>query len=284
MKTLKQKGKDIVWVVAGNAVLALAVSMFILPYDILSGGVAGIAVALQPLIPLPVTLMVNILVVGLFVIGACFLGKEFAMKTILSSLIYPVFLTFFSGRVPILDLDPILASLYGGLLGGMGVGMALRTGASTGGMDIPPLIVHKLTHIEIAKLVLITDALTVLLGAFTYGLEAVLVGFVSVWASSVAIDKVLMFGGQQAKAIQIISDQYEQIIEQIHSRLERGTTLIEAQGGYTHEKRKIVLVVITKNQYPALMEMVTAIDKKAFVIANDTHEVKGFGFSFEFKV
>ena len=284
MRTLKQKGKDIVWVVAGNAVLALAVSMFILPYDILSGGVAGIAVALQPLIPLPVTLMVNLLVVGLFILGACFLGKEFAMKTILSSLIYPVFLTFFSGRVPVLDLDPILASLYGGLLGGMGVGMALRTGASTGGMDIPPLIVHKLTHIEIAKLVLITDALTVLLGAFTYGLEAVLIGFVAVWASSVAIDKVLMFGGQQAKAIQIISDQYEQIIERIHSELERGTTLIEAQGGYTHEKRKIVLVVITKNQYPALMEMVTAIDKEAFVIANDTHEVKGFGFSFEFKV
>ena len=284
MRTLKQKGKDIVWVVAGNAVLALAVSMFILPYDILSGGVAGIAVALQPLIPLPVTLMVNLLVVGLFILGACFLGKEFAMKTILSSLIYPVFLTFFSGRVPVLDLDPILASLYGGLLGGMGVGMALRTGASTGGMDIPPLIVHQLTHIEIAKLVLITDALTVLLGAFTYGLEAVLSGFVSVWASSVAIDKVLMFGGQQAKAIQIISDQYEQIIERIHSELERGTTLIEAQGGYTHEKRKIVLVVITKNQYPALMEMVTAIDKEAFVIANDTHEVKGFGFSFEFKV
>ena len=284
MRTLKQKGKDIVWVVAGNAVLALAVSMFILPYDILSGGVAGIAVALQPLIPLPVTLMVNLLVVGLFILGACFLGKEFAMKTILSSLIYPVFLTFFSGRVPVLDLDPILASLYGGLLGGMGVGMALRTGASTGGMDIPPLIVHQLTHIEIAKLVLITDALTVLLGAFTYGLEAVLIGFVSVWASSVAIDRVLMFGGQQAKAIQIISDQYEQIIERIHSELERGTTLIEAQGGYTHEKRKIVLVVITKNQYPALMEMVTAIDKEAFVIANDTHEVKGFGFSFEFKV
>jgi len=284
MRTLKQKGKDIVWVVAGNAVLALAVGMFILPYDILSGGVAGIAVALPPLISLPVTLMVNLLVVGLFILGACFLGKEFAMKTILSSLIYPVFLTFFSGRVPVLDLDPILASLYGGLLGGMGVGMALRTGASTGGMDIPQLIVHQLTHIEIAKLVLITDALTVLLGAFTYGLEAVLIGFVSVWASSVAIDKVLMFGGQQAKAIQIISDQYEQIIERIHSELERGTTLIEAQGGYTHEKRKIVLVVITKNQYPALMEMVTAIDKEAFVIANDTHEVKGFGFSFEFKV
>lgn len=284
MKSLKQKGKDIVWVVAGNAVLALAVSMFILPYDILSGGVAGVAVALQPLIPLPVTLMVNLLVVGLFIVGACFLGKDFAMKTILSSLIYPVFLTFFSGRVPVLDLDPILASLYGGLLGGTGVGMALRTGASTGGMDIPPLIVHKLTHIEIAKLVLITDALTVLLGAFTYGLEAVLVGFVSVWASSVAIDKVLMFGGQQAKAIQIISDQYEQIIERIHSELERGTTLIEAQGGFTCEKRKIILVVITKNQYPALMEMVTAIDKEAFVIANDTHEVKGFGFSFEFKV
>lgn len=284
MKEVKQKGKDLIWVIGGNAVLALAVSMFILPYDILSGGVAGVAVALQPLIPLPVTLTVNILVVGLFLIGTVFLGRSFAMKTMLSSLIYPLFLTFFSGRAPVLNLDPILASLYGGLLGGIGVGMALRTGASTGGMDIPPLIVHKLTHIEIAKLVLITDALTVMLGAFTYGLEAVLVGFVSVWASSVAIDKVLMFGGQQAKAIQIISQDYEKIIDRIHKELDRGTTLIEAQGGYTSEKRKIVLVVITKNQYPQLMELVTSIDKEAFVIANDTHEVKGFGFSFEFKV
>ena len=284
MKLLKKNGKDILWVVAGNAVLALAVSMFILPYDILSGGVAGVAVALEPIIPLSTTLIVNILVIGLFILGSLFLGKEFAMKTILSSMIYPVFLTFFSGHVPVLQLDPILASLYGGLLGGIGVGMALRTGASTGGMDIPPLIINKLTHVEISKLVLITDALTVLLGAFTHGLEAVLVGFISVWASSMAIDKILMFGGQQAKAIQIISDHYEQLTELIHSRLERGTTLLEAEGGFTREKRKIVLVVITKKQYPELMEIINSVDKEAFIIANDTHEVKGFGFSFEFKV
>lgn len=278
------KLKDIVLVLLGNFILAIAVSMFILPFDILSGGVAGIAVALQPLIPLPATTIVNGLVVGLFVIGAIFLGKQFAMKTILSSLVYPLFLLILDGQLPILTIDPMLASLYGGLLGGVGVGLALRTGASTGGMDIPPLILHKLTHVEIAKLVLIVDALTVLLGMFTYSIEAVLIGFISVWASSVAIDKVLMFGGQEAKAIQIISADYEEIIEQIHAQLGRGTTLMDAQGGFTKEVRKIVLVVITKNQYPALMELINQIDQDAFVIVNDTHEVKGFGFSFEFKV
>ena len=258
--------------------------MFILPYDILSGGVAGIAVALQPLIPLPVTLMVNLLVVGLFILGACFLGKEFAMKTILSSLIYPVFLTFFSGRVPVLDLDPILASLYGGLLGGMGVGMALRTGASTGGMDIPPLIVHQLTHIEIAKLVLITDALTVLLGAFTYGLEAVLIGFISVWGTSFGIDKMLTLGGGNAKAVQIISEAHAQINAAIQSELDRGTTLSDATGGYTGAPRKVILVVVEKKEYPKLLELVNRIDENAFMITSDATDVHGEGFTLEFKV
>ena len=128
---MKKMVRDLPWVLIGNFMLALAVAMFILPYNILSGGVAGIAVALQPVFHIEPTLMVNGLVLGMFVLGTVFLGKDFAVKTVISSLVYPVYLTIITPFVPLLQLDPILASLYGGLLAGVGIGLVLRTGAST---------------------------------------------------------------------------------------------------------------------------------------------------------
>ena len=243
---MKKMVRDLPWVLIGNFMLALAVAMFILPYNILSGGVAGIAVALQPVFHIEPTLMVNALVLGMFVLGTLFLGKSFAVKTVISSLVYPVYLTIITPFVPLLQLDPILASLYGGLLAGVGIGLVLRTGASTGGMDIPPLIVNKYTGIKISTLVLITDALTVGLGLFTYGLEAVLIGFISVWGTSFGIDKMLTLGGGNAKAVQIISEAHAQINAAIQSELDRGTTLSDATGGYTGAPRKVILVVVKR--------------------------------------
>jgi uncharacterized membrane-anchored protein YitT (DUF2179 family) len=191
--------------VTGNYILALSVGMFILPYNILSGGVAGIAVALQPLVDVSPEVVINILVIGLFVLGAIALGRQFAISTAISSFLYPFMLTFTVKMQYTQALDPILASLYGGLLAGIGVGMVIRSGSSTGGMDVPPLVIHKYTNIEIHKLVLVVDALTVLLGLYAFGLEAVLIGFISVWACAFSLDKILVFGGQQAKAVYIIS-------------------------------------------------------------------------------
>ena len=281
---MKKMIRDLPWVLIGNFMLALAVAMFILPYNILSGGVAGIAVALEPLFHIDPTMMVNALVLGMFVLGTVFLGKSFAVKTVISSLIYPVYLTVITRFVPILELDPMLASLYGGLIGGLGIGMVLRTGASTGGMDIPLLIVNKYTGIKISTLVLITDALTVGLGLFTYGLEAVLVGFISVWGTSFGIDKMLTLGGGNAKAVQIISEAYVQINAAIQSELDRGTTLTDATGGYTGAPRKVILVVVEKKEYPKLLELVNRFDKNAFMITSDATDVHGEGFSLEFKV
>jgi uncharacterized membrane-anchored protein YitT (DUF2179 family) len=110
------------------------------------------------------------------------LGRQFAISTAISSFLYPFMLTFTIRMQYTQNLDPILASLYGGLLAGIGVGMVIRSGSSTGGMDVPPLVIHKYTHIEIHKLVLVVDAITVLLGLYAFGLEAVLIGFISVWA------------------------------------------------------------------------------------------------------
>ena len=212
------------------------------------------------------------------------LGKEFAIKTALSSSAYPIFLSAISNALPVFEIDALLASLYGGLLAGVGIGMVMRTGASTGGMDIPPLIVNKLTGIKISTLVIIIDAITVLLGLATYGLEEVLIGFSSVFATGYVIDKVLVFGGTISKSVQIISSKPNEIMNEIHIKINRGTTLTQAIGGYTNETRQIILVVVSQNQYNQLISIVNQIDSEAFIITTDATSVHGEGFSFGFKV
>lgn len=280
---MNKKIVDIIMVIAGNLLIAFGVSVFILPYNILSGGLAGIGIALYPFTNIEPTVFVNFFTIALFILGAVLLGKEFALKTLISSIVYPVALVLLQGKVHI-QVDPLLASLYGGLLSGFGAGIAMRTGASTGGINVVTMILHKYSNLSLATLVLVLDAVAVGLGLFSMGIEAVLIGFIAVWAGSQAVDKVLMLGLQDAKAVQIISPQYQAISDAIHEKMVRGTTLLHAEGGYSHDERKVVLTVVSKNQYRELTRLVNDIDPNAFIVMSDTNEVKGLGFSYEFKV
>ena len=282
----KEQKKQIVnsiTVVVGTFILAIAVETFIIPYRILSGGVAGIAVALQPLLHVSATLIANSVLIILLIIGGFILGKEFLKNTVLSCIAYPIFTSILSGRVNVV-VDPILASLYGGLIAGAGVGIVLKTGASTGGMDIPPLIINKLTGIKLSTLVLITDFLTVLLGLFVYDLSAVLLGLVSVFATSAAISKVLTINGTVSKAVQIISVKYEDILKEIDAQLERGATLLQGYGSYTGEEKRIILCVVSDRQYGTLIEIVKEIDPSAFIITTDATDMHGEGFTYGFRI
>ena len=275
---------NIILIILGNFILAFSVAVFILPYNILSGGVAGIAVVFNSLMGLNKEIVVNFLVIALFLIGWLILGKEFAIKTFVSSVFYPLFLSLIMDFMPVFEIDSLLASLYGGLIAGVGIGIVMRTGASTGGMDIPPLILNKVTNIKVSTLVIIIDALTVMLGFLAFGLEEILIGFISVFATGYTIDKVLLFGGSISKSVQIISDNSDEIVSAIHNKLDRGTTLTEATGGFTGKKRIVILVVVSQNQYNELIDIVNSIDKEAFVITTDATSVHGEGFSFGFKV
>ena len=282
----KEQKKQIVnsiTVVVGTFILAIAVETFIIPYRILSGGVAGIAVALQPLLHVSATLIANSVLIILLIIGGFILGKEFLKNTVLSCIAYPIFTSILNGRVNVV-VDPILASFYGGLIAGAGVGIVLKTGASTGGMDIPPLIINKLTGIKLSTLVLITDFLTVLLGLFVYDLSAVLLGLVSVFASSAAISKVLTINGTVSKAVQIISVKYEDILKEIDAQLERGATLLQGYGSYTGEEKRIILCVVSERQYGTLIEIVKEIDPSAFIITTDATDMHGEGFTYGFRI
>lgn len=281
---LKETLVDIVMVVLGNLLLAIAVHTFILPYEILSGGVAGIAVALAKITGFRSEIIISVLIWVLFGLGAFFLGRKFTVHTISSSILYPLFLNLLNTQPIQVSIDPILASLYGGLVAGFGVGLVFRTGASTGGMDVPPLIIHKFTQIDLSKLVFAVDLLTVTLGVFVYGIEAVLMGFISVYASAFAIKQVLVFGGQEARSVMIITNNVDEVVDMIDKKLERGSTLLSAQGGYTRENRSVILSVINMTQYPELIEELHKIDPHAFVIATEATEVKGNGFSFDYKV
>lgn len=270
--------------ILGNFILALAVYVFILPYEILSGGVAGIAVAVARISGWRADVIITFLVLVLFALGSYFLGKKFMVHTGASTILYPFFLALLSTQVIEVQLDPLLASVYGGLIAGLGIGLVLRTGASTGGMDVPPLILHKFTHIELSKLILVVDILTVALGTFVYGIEAVLLGFVSVYVTAFTINKVLVFGALEARSVMIISEYPERVVDMIDKELERGSTLLQATGGYTKKERPVVLTVINMTQYPQLIQALDQIDPHAFVVANEAMEVKGNGFSFEYKV
>ena len=263
----------------GTFLLALSVEMFIIPYNILSGGVAGIAVALEPFFHYDETLFANILTVGFMVMGWLVLGKQFVMDSVLASLCYPVFTTLCSGLMYVTDVPLEVASIYAGLLGGAGIGIVMSTGASTGGVDIPTMILSKLFHIRLSTMVLIVDGFTVLLGVIAYDISAALIGLLSVFVSSFAVGKVLSIGQGEAKRVEIISVSWEKINTRIQDELGRGVTLIDAQGGYKQDGKKMILAVVTNRQYPHLLDIIHEEDANAFVITTDASDMRGEGFA-----
>jgi Uncharacterized conserved protein len=270
-RTFKNKVVDAVLIIIGTFVLAMSVEMFIIPYNILSGGVAGIAVAVEPFFHLDKTLIANALTLILFFVGWAMLGRQFAISTAFSSLLYPIFTTALSWIDFGITVPPMLASFYAGLLGGVGIGLIMRAGASSGGMDVPPLILHKLTGAKISTLVVITDGLTVLLGVLAYDLNAALVGLISVFASGAGIRYVLEVGqGASAKSVQIISEHYREIMEEINKVLDRGVTLIDAQGGYSSQPKKIILCVVSERQYARLLSIIRQTDEHGTIQADQS--------------
>lgn len=281
---MKKKILRIVIVLVGTLILAAGVELFILPYNILSGGVAGIAVLLQPFLHVDKTLTANILVIVLMFVGLVILGKKFFLDTVLSSVTFPIFTWMFSFVDMGVTIEPLLASFYGGLICGVGVGMVMRTGASTGGMDIPSLVLHKITGVRVSVWVLLIDSVTVLLGVLVYDVGAVLLGLISVFASSYAINKILTIEGTVSKSVQIISEDWEKIVNEINNSLGRGTTLTDAEGGYTHQPKKVILCVVSQSEYNKLIELTKAIDPKAFIITTDATDMHGEGFSFNYRI
>ena len=275
---------DIFVILLGNASIAIAVAFFVIPNKLLIGGTAGIAVAINAFCEIPEEIVINVLIYTLFIAGSLVLGREFFVKTITSTLVYPVLLTLAGALYEVIPkeyimMDTLTSIICSGVLAGFGIGIVYRRNASTGGMDIIPLIINKYTGIQLHLLLLLVDGFTVLLGVIAYGLQASIYGVISVVLCSFVIDKTILLGTKQVKQVQIISQESESILAKILEDMDRGCTIVESRGGYTNEKRDLLMVVVPINQYHLLIDVVHSIDPSAFVIISDINEIRGRGFT-----
>ena len=275
---------DILVILIGNLCIALAVAFFVIPNKLLVGGTAGIAVALNAFWAVPEEVVINVLVYSLFIAGAFVLGREFFFKTITSTLVYPILLALATDLykiIPIeyITMDTLTSIICAGVLVGFGIGIVYKRNASTGGMDIIPLIINKYTGIPLHILLMAVDCFTVLLGVIAYGLQAAIYGVISVAICSFIIDKTILLGAKQTKQVQIISQESDAILERILQDLDRGCTIVESRGGYTNQKRDMLMVVVPINEYQRMIDVVHEMDSSAFVIVSDINEIRGRGFT-----
>ena len=269
-------------VVLGNLLYTLTVKLFLLPANLISCGTTGIALVVNHFFHIPMSgfiLVFNLVMLGL---GWAVLGRKFAMTTVLSSLLYPVFLEVLNqvlGDVVITE-NMLLNVLFAGMGLGLSLGIVIRAGASTGGMDIPPLILKKFFHIPVSASLWAFDFCIMLCQAAFHPLEDLLYGVLLLITISVALNKAMVLGTSRTE-VKIISSQSEEIHQAILSRVDRGVTVLHGEGGFGRQNAEVILSVISNRELPRLQQLARSIDPGCFMIVSQVTEVWGRGFTLD---
>ena len=269
-------------IIVGNALYALTVVLFLVPSGLITGGATGIALAVNKAAGLPVSGVLFVINIAMLVLGWVVLGRRFAITTIASTILSPMFLALWErvfGDFVLTD-DLVLNTIFAGLGVGISLGITIRAGASTGGMDIPPLVLNKFFHLPVSATMLVFDMLILCLQAAFSPLQQCLYGIVLVIVYTIVLDKVLIFGTTRTE-VKIISKYADEIREAILSELDRGVTVLHGEGGYRHDPEQVLLSVISNRQLPKLEKLAQAIDPACFMIVSHVTEVSGRGFSLE---
>ena len=269
-------------IIAGNALYALTVVLFLVPSGLITGGATGIALGVNRALGLPVSGVLFVINISMLVLGWIVLGRRFALTTIASTILSPVFLALWEHVVGdfVLTDDLVLNTIFAGLGVGISLGITIRTGASTGGMDIPPLVLNKFFHLPVSATMMVFDMLILCLQAAFSPLQQCLYGIVLVIVYTTVLDKVLIFGTTRTE-VKIISEYADEIRQTIFSELDRGVTILHGEGGYSRDSEQVLLSVISNRQLPKLEKLAHAIDPACFMIVSHVTEVSGRGFSLE---
>jgi uncharacterized membrane-anchored protein YitT (DUF2179 family) len=270
----------ILYIIIGCIICALSYAVFLIPHQIVPGGVTGIAMLLHFLYHTPVGLAAIILNIPLFIIAIRILGVSYGIKSVIAIFITNLLIDFFvyTIKIPTPTNNTVLAALYGGLLLGAGLGLVFRGGASTGGTDIVGQILTRFTNLSVGMWIMIVDFVVITLAGVTTGsFELALLGYLALFLSSKVIDLVLE-GMDYARAAFIISTKQDKIINGIYDKMRRGVTVLDGYSPYTKEKRPVIMCVITKKETHIFKSLIKDIDDNAFVILTDVFEVLGQGF------
>ena len=274
--------KDIIYILAGTFLMSLGINLAFDPMGLVCGGVTGLAIVVKYLTTafweggLPVWLT-NLLFNGpLFAIALIKKGKKYIAKTMFATVMLSVWIYL----VPVYQLfdEYVLATLFGGVMTGAGIGLVFARMATTGGTDLLSAIIHdRIKHFSIPQLLAVIDGAIVVLGAVVFGVENAMYAICVVYLCSKISDGMLQ-GLKFAKMAHIISDKAEEIAEVVLRDVDRGATGVKVQGMYSKEEKKMLICVVTKKEIVELIDIVHKIDPTAFVIVNDVHEVMGEGF------
>lgn len=276
---MNTKFKDVFWVIFGNTLNAFAVAFFILPNDLAMGGGTGISLIVNHFFNIPISVFVLIFNIIMFVIGAALLGKKFAVTTAISTFYYPFILGVFQNVIGSYSAtnDIFLNTFFAGLLMGLSLGIVVRAGASTGGMDIPPLVINKYFGVSVSSAMYVCGCIILAVQLTFRDTEKILYGIVLIMITSLVLDKMIVLGKQRVQ-LQIISEKSEEIKLAVMEKIGRGVTVLYGETGYMGERCNIVLTVVSNRQLLKTERIAKSIDPSSFVIVNSVKEVAGKGF------
>ncbi len=268
-------------VVLGNILYALAIKLFVLPANLISCGTTGLALIANNLFHIPISLFVFCFNVAMLAVGWWILGRQFAMSTLLSSLFYPLALEVLNrtlGEVSVTQ-DVLLNAVFGGMGLALGLGIVLRAGASTGGMDIPPLILKKFFRIPVSASLWVFDLIIMTLQMTFHPLEDLLHGIIMLIAISMTLNKVMLLGTSKTE-VKLISEKADEIRQAILSQVDRGVTILHGEGGYLRRQTEVILSIVSNHELPKIEQLARSIDPDCFIIISSVTEVWGRGFSY----
>ena len=284
-KNSRQIALQYLQIAIGTAIMALGVYFFFLPHNLVVGGVSGLGIIILDYsynnlaFTIPVWLTTLVVNIPLVLIAFKVFGPKFIAKTTFAYLFLTFSLYLLEEHVNlVLETDFFLASIIGGVVCGIGVGLIYRQLATTGGTVLIAAILHKVfKHIPTSRILMVVDWSIIALGLFAFGFERTMYAIIAIFVSTKAMEYILE-GLNFAKAAFIISEDSHKIAAALTERMERGVTSLDGRGGYTGNEKNVLLCVVSKREIARLKEIVTGIDKKAFVIVADVREVLGEGF------
>ena len=278
----KQLARNWASILFGNALYSLAVALFLEPSGLITGGATGIALAIGRLTGLPISGLLLFINLAMLVWGWAVLGRAFALNTLASSVLSPAFLGLFEGLLAgrVLTEDIFLCTVFAGLGIGVSLGIVIRSGASTGGLDIPPLVLNKWFKLPVSATMLTFDIAVLLMQAVFSPVQQVLYGVVMVLIHTIVMDKMLMLGASRTE-VKIVSSQSDAICAAILAQLDRGVTILHGEGGYTREPSAVLLSIVSNRELPRLEKLAHSIDPTCFLIVSHVTEVSGRGFSLD---
>ncbi|MBQ9765631.1 MAG: YitT family protein [Lachnospiraceae bacterium] len=275
------KLKTIFMVLLGSFLYSLTVKLFLIPANLMSGGATGIALMFEHLTGFSMSAFILIFNIFALILGLFLLGKKFVATTILSSLFYPVALEFLNrilGDLVITE-NVLLNTVFAGLGIGLSLGIVMREGSSTGGMDIPCMILNKYFRIPLSISVYVIDFVIIAAQMYYHPLEDMLYGIILLLLTSIALDKTTLIGSTKTQ-VKILSSKTEDLKAAIISEIDRGVTLLKSRGGYLNQESELLLSVVSNREFVKVQRLVRLIDPECFMIVSRVTEVHGNGFSF----